>query len=84
MKSSLTRRQLEIVALIANGYRVKEIASKLSIRFATALVHRKQIIDRLKLELDLPCVGTAEITHFAIARNLVPLRFTREVNNYEI
>ena len=44
--AELTRRELEITALLANGFNSGEIAHELSISEHTVSTHRKQIIKK--------------------------------------
>lgn len=43
----LTDREIEVMALIVQGYINKEIADKLNIGLATVVTHRKNIMDKL-------------------------------------
>lgn len=61
----LTKREREVLRLIAEGYTTKEIASRLNISPKTAQVHR----DNLKQKLNLH--GTADITRYAVMRKLI-------------
>jgi len=42
----LTKRELEILKLIADGYRTKEISDKLHIAISTVEVHRRNLMDK--------------------------------------
>ncbi len=46
-KDSLTKRELEVVALIIEGYSNSEIANKLSVSLSTAKAHVSSIISKL-------------------------------------
>jgi len=56
---SLTKREKEVLACIANGLTDKEISKKLSISVATAKTHRNNLIKKLKLK------NTASLAVFA-------------------
>ena len=43
----LTAREIEVLALIANGETTKRIAHKLGIAFKTAACHREHILNKL-------------------------------------
>jgi two-component system NarL family response regulator len=46
-QSSLTAREVEVLSLVARGYRNKEVASALSISEETVQVHMKHILSKL-------------------------------------
>ena len=50
MKNDLTKRELQVLSLIAKGYGSKKIASLLSISVRTIETHRKNI--KLKFEFN--------------------------------
>jgi len=58
--SSLTRREREVLKLVAEGASTKEVAKRLGISTKTAQVHRDNL--RQKLELG----STAELVRYAI------------------
>jgi PAS domain S-box-containing protein len=62
---SLTRRELEILKLIAKGMIDKEIADLLNISPLTTKTHRKNLHHKLHLK------NTASIIHFAIDNGLI-------------
>jgi DNA-binding NarL/FixJ family response regulator len=64
-KDVLTRREREVLKLIAEGSTTKDIASRLKISPKTAQVHR----DNLKQKLNLR--STAAIVRYAIQRKMV-------------
>ena len=64
-KDLLTRREREVLRLIAEGATTKEIASRLNISPKTAQVHR----DNLKQKLNLR--STAAIVRYAIQRKII-------------
>lgn len=65
INSGLSKRELEIVQLIANGLTDKQIAYQLVISPRTAENHRKNILDKLGLH------NKAEIVDFAHKNNLI-------------
>ena len=64
----LTKREREVLRLIAEGSTTKDIASRLNISPKTAQVHR----DNLKQKLNLH--STAAIVRYAIAHKMIPER----------
>ena len=46
----ITKREKEILQLIANGYSTKQIASKLNISYHTVVTHRKNIISKFQVQ----------------------------------
>ena len=61
----LSRRELEVLKLIASGMMNKDIATKLKISIRTVESHRAKIMDKLDLR------NVAELVRFAVARALV-------------
>ena len=43
---SLTRREHDVLALLAEGYSTKEVAARLEIAFKTAACHRYRILSK--------------------------------------
>lgn len=64
-KNILTKREREVMRLIAEGSTTKDIAARLGISPKTAQVHR----DNLKQKLNLR--GTAAIVRYAIAHKMI-------------
>lgn len=64
---ALTRRQREILELVAAGCAVKTIASRLNISVKTVEFHKTRLMRRLKMH------GTAELTRFAVATGLISI-----------
>ena len=62
--TELTRRQREVLRLIAQGSTAKDIANKLNISVRTAEFHRAAIMQRLGLH------STAQMTRYALANDL--------------
>jgi DNA-binding CsgD family transcriptional regulator len=56
----LTKREIEILQLIAQGFRTKHIADKLYISFETVSTHRKQIIRKFNAKSTPHLVGIAK------------------------
>ena len=65
--NSLTKREREILQLIAEGWQTKEIAFHLSISPKTVDTHRHNIMDKLNMN------SIAELTKFAIREGLTAL-----------
>lgn len=63
-KSELTRRQREVLRLIALGSSAKDIANRLNISVRTAEFHRAAIMQRLALH------STAQMTRYAITHGI--------------
>lgn len=61
----LSRRELEVLKLIASGMMNKDIAAELKISIRTVESHRAKIMDKLDLR------NVAELVRFAVARALV-------------
>ncbi len=62
---SLTRREIEILKLVAKGMNDKEIADILNISPATAKTHRRNLHHKLHLK------NTASLIHFSIEAGLI-------------
>ena len=63
---SLTPRQLDVLRLIGEGKRMKEIASELQISVRTVETHKQSLLHTLGAET------TADLIKFAIKRRLTP------------
>jgi len=64
---SLTKRELQVLQLIADGHSTKEIAAILEISVKTIETHRKQIMDKLEIRT------TAGLTKYCIREGLTSL-----------
>jgi DNA-binding NarL/FixJ family response regulator len=62
---ALTPRQLDVLRLIAQGKRMKEIASELNISVRTVETHKQDLLQTLGLET------TADLIKFAVRQGLV-------------
>ena len=62
---SLSKREQQVVELVADGYTSSEIAEKLEIASRTVSRHRERIMEKLKIS------STAELVKFAIRTGLV-------------
>ena len=62
----LTPRQREVLRLLAEGKRMKEIASELDISVRTVENHKAHLLQVLSLG------STAELVRFAIKQHIVP------------
>ena len=65
MAGSLTPREVEVLKLIAEGYKSKEIADYLSISINTVDKHRANLMRKLDLH------NASALTHFALKEGLV-------------
>ncbi len=66
----LTRREVEVITLVAEGYTTKEIAGVLKVSERTALTHRQNLMAKLRIH------NAAGLTRYAVARGLVSARST--------
>ncbi len=67
-KSLLSNRELEVMALIVQGYINKEIADKLNIGLTTVITHRKNIMDKLGFK------SVSALTIYAVMNGYVDIR----------
>lgn len=65
--TDLTKRELEVLSLIANGRSNKEAADELFISIKTVDTHKTHILDKLGLK------NTAELVKYAIVNNLIDI-----------
>ena len=65
MTGNLTPREVEVLKLIAEGYKSKEIADYLSISTNTVDKHRANLMRKLDLH------SASALTHFALKEGLV-------------
>ncbi|MEO8513630.1 MAG: response regulator transcription factor, partial [Ignavibacteria bacterium] len=63
----LTKREIEILKLIASGYSNQEIANILYISYNTVDTHRKNIMHKLAIK------NTAGLVRYAIEKGLISL-----------
>ncbi len=63
----LTSREREVLQLIAEGMKTKEIAARLCIGMKTVEAHRKQIMDKLQIH------SIAKLTKYALQEGLTTL-----------
>jgi DNA-binding NarL/FixJ family response regulator len=61
----LSRREIEVLGLIADGFSTKEIAFELNIAFKTAVSHRTRLMSKLGIH------DTASLVRMAISAGLV-------------
>lgn len=61
----LTSREKEVIRLVAEGCRNREIADHLGISVKTVETHRANIMNKLNLR------GTVDLVHYAIREKLV-------------
>ncbi|NDG72194.1 MAG: DNA-binding response regulator [Proteobacteria bacterium] len=71
VEKKLTKREAEVIRLIAKGHLNKQIAKILQISIKTVEKHRQNAMDRLRLR------NTADITRFAVANQLIKIKIHR-------
>lgn len=59
IENSPTKREMDVIQLIAEGYTTKEIAKALSISFETVQTHRKNILNKFHLNSSAELVSIA-------------------------
>ncbi|HTG02330.1 MAG TPA: response regulator transcription factor [Nitrospirota bacterium] len=64
---SLTRRECEIITLIAQGHFNKDVASQLNISIRTVETHRANIMRKLNLR------SPSALIHYAVSRNMLEI-----------
>ena len=64
-KLNFTKREIEIVRLLANGLSTQEVADKLFLSFYTIETHRKNLLNKLNLR------NTAELVKYAAQLGLL-------------
>jgi DNA-binding NarL/FixJ family response regulator len=67
MPHDLTKREQEVLALVASGKSNQEVADELFISIKTVDTHKNHILDKLGLK------NTAELVRYAIKNNLISL-----------
>ena len=67
--SLLSGREREVLQLVAEGYRTKEIAKKLYISPKTVQIHQSNLKKKLNL------TNTAELTRYAVKNGITPLEY---------
>ncbi len=67
-KRALTKREKEIVSLVAEGYKNREVAEKLQISVKTVETHRANIMNKLALR------NLAQLIHYAIRTGMVNMQ----------
>ena len=66
-KPLLSNRELEVMALIVQGYINKEIADKLNIGLTTVITHRKNIMEKLGIK------SVSALTIYAVMNGYVDI-----------
>jgi DNA-binding NarL/FixJ family response regulator len=64
----LTARQVEVLALVAEGHRTRDIATRLGLSVKTIESHRGEIMKRLNVH------DVVSLTRYAIRVGLIPSR----------
>jgi DNA-binding NarL/FixJ family response regulator len=67
LTENLTKRELQVLQLIAEGRSTKDIAARLSLSVKTVETHRKQIMDKLEIR------SIAGLTKYCIREGLTTL-----------
>jgi two-component system, NarL family, response regulator NreC len=67
LTENLTKRELQVLQLIAEGRSTKDIAARLSLSVKTVETHRKQIMDKLEIR------SVAGLTKYCIREGLTTL-----------
>ena len=67
-KRALTKREKEIVILVAEGYKNREVAEKLQISVKTVETHRANIMNKLALR------NLAQLIHYAIRTGMINIQ----------
>jgi two-component system, NarL family, invasion response regulator UvrY len=63
--NSLSKREYQVMCLLASGNSLKEIANELSLSVKTVSTYRARVLEKMKLK------SNVEIAHYAIKHNLV-------------
>lgn len=63
---ALSNRELQVLRLIGDGLRAKEIADRLNVGVKTAETYRRRLLAKLG------CGGTAELVRLAVRKGLLP------------
>ncbi len=63
----LSKREKEVVQLVAMGYKNREVAEKLGIAAKTVETHRANIMNKLALR------NVAQVIHYAIRKGLIKI-----------
>ena len=66
-KRGLTKRETEVVRLVSEGYKNKEIAAELGISVKTVETHRANIMNKLALR------NLAQLIRYALQKGLTKL-----------
>ena len=67
LPDELTKREYEVLGLVASGKSTREIAETLFVSVKTIETHKMHILDKLGLK------NTAELTKYAIRNNIVTI-----------
>jgi DNA-binding NarL/FixJ family response regulator len=68
----LTQRQVEVLRLVAEGYRTRDIANQLGLSVKTVESHRGEIMKRLRVH------DVVSLARYAIRVGLIPLTFSSD------
>jgi len=65
LHDTLSTREMEIMLMLVNGKKVKDIATELDLSISTVFTYRVRIFEKLKIK------SNVELTHYAINHKLV-------------
>jgi DNA-binding NarL/FixJ family response regulator len=68
----LSRREIEVMSLIVQGYINKEVADKLNIGLSTVVTHRKNIMEKLGLK------SVSALTIYAVTHGYVEMEKVKQ------
>lgn len=63
----LTKREQEVVTLVASGYKSREVAEKLGIKVKTVETHRANVMNKLAFR------NIAQLIRYAIQKRMVSI-----------
>lgn len=66
-RRELTKREIDVLTLVAQGYKNREIAKQLGVAVKTVENHRVNIMNKLGLR------NTAQMIRYAIEKGIVPI-----------
>ncbi len=66
-RRELTKREIDVLTLVAQGYKNREIAKKLGVAVKTVENHRVNIMNKLGLR------NTVQMIRYAIKKGIVPV-----------
>lgn len=64
---TLTKREIDVLSLIAKGYNTKEIAERMNVSTHTVVAHRRNMMAKIN------CTSVTKLLSFALANGLLPV-----------